>query len=311
MQIAGEVRKLGRSDEAEAVYTTAMQLDPTSFVARFRLIETMVPAQRHEEAAPIVEQTQSLGPRAWRVAIQAARYKRWLGRPDEAIQILQSHLGIQEDADIRAQLQAEIANLYLHLNDYQTASEMLNATDDSEQNFRLTLARVRLALAQGRYEDVETLGHEWRRTGAEGIRFLAPYEMAIGHDDHARELFEEIPSELGLMPAAAVSMAHLYLKVDDADTAAALLEKSRQAFTLQLEDKYTAGGAYYSLASISAIEGETDEALNLLEKAIASGWTGHSFAPRNPNLESLWEEPRFQALITGVKAEMDRLRLAM
>ncbi len=49
----------------------------------------------------------------------------------------------------------------------------------------------------------------------------------------------------------------------------------------------------------------------MLEEAIASGWTRHWYAPRDPNLERLWAEPRFQALISGVKAEMNRLRLAM
>ncbi len=144
--------------------------------------------------------------------------------------------------------------------------------------------------------------------------------MVIGHDDHARELFEEISSERDLLPSSAVYVALLYLKAGDADTAAVVFEESRQALALTLEndnpsgDVYYAnasGDVYYSLASISAIEGKTDEALDLLEEAIASGWTSHWLAPRDPSLESLWAEPRFQVLITGVKAEMDRLRVAM
>ncbi len=49
----------------------------------------------------------------------------------------------------------------------------------------------------------------------------------------------------------------------------------------------------------------------MLEEAIASGWTSHWYAPQDPYLESLWDEPRFQALIADLRSEMDRLRLAM
>jgi hypothetical protein len=90
-----------------------------------------------------------------------------------------------------------------------------------------------------------------------------------------------------------------------------LLEEARQTLAPELEDRYEAGDAYSALAKISAIEGETDEALDLLELAIASGWTQHWYAPRDPTLESLWDEPRFQALIADLRTEMNRIRLAM
>ncbi len=149
---------------------------------------------------------------------------------------------------------------------------------------------------------------------------LAQYEMVIGHDDHARDIFEEIfperdpVSDIGIIGwgySPAINSAHLPLKSGDAGTAAVMLEDARRALAPALEDRYTAGGANYLLASISAIEGQTDEAMDLLEKAIASGWTSHWYAPRDPNLESLWSEPRFQALIADLRSEMDRLRLAM
>ena len=148
----------------------------------------------------------------------------------------------------------------------------------------------------------------------------ALYEMVIGHDDHARDRFDEIASESGPLAGTeyfqwgyypAVNAAHLYFRAGDTEIAAATLEESRQALNTALEEQYLAGGAYYLLASISAIEGKTYEALDRLEQAIASGWTRHWYAPRDPNLESLWDEPRFQALIVGVRSEMNRLRLAM
>jgi tetratricopeptide (TPR) repeat protein len=141
--------------------------------------------------------------------------------------------------------------------------------------------------------------------------------MVIGHDDHARDRFDEIASEYDLVAETedfqwgyypAVNAAHLYLRGGDAEAAAVMLEESRRTLNPALEDQYLAGGAYYLLASIAAIEGKTDAALDMLEEAIASGWSKHWYAPRDPNLESLWDERRFQALIAGVRTEMDRLR---
>ena len=59
----------------------------------------------------------------------------------------------------------------------------------------MTNKRIRVALAQGRYEDLETLTHESRRTTTPLKYFLAAYEMVIGHGDHAIELLEEASSE--------------------------------------------------------------------------------------------------------------------
>jgi hypothetical protein len=46
----------------------------------------------------------------------------------------------------------------------------------------------------------------------------------------------------------------------------------------------------------------------MLEKAIASGWTRHWYAPQDPNLESLWDDVRFKTLMADLSVEMDRLR---
>jgi tetratricopeptide (TPR) repeat protein len=303
--------QLGKLEEAEAEYTIAVQLQPTSGEARIALGDLLAQVGRHEEAVPLYEQTLSLqprSPRSRRAAARIAGYKALLGRPDEAIEMYQSQLDNETNPNRRANIQGQIAGLYLELNDDQTTSEMLNAIGDSRQNFVLTDIQIHLAMAQGRYEDLETLIHEWRTT-TDPLKFVLPaYEIVIGHDDHARELLEETSSD---REPAAIQAAYLYLKSGDADTAAVLLDESRQALASDRVDRYAAGGAYYRLASGAAIEGRTEEALNLLEEAIASGWTSHWYAPRDPYLESLWDEPRFQTLIADLKSEMDRLRLTM
>ena len=312
LRIGYRLHELERYEEAEAAYRTVLQLFPESAEAYQGLGETMELLGKHGEAALYYERALSFEHAHPIVFVEVARNKWSLGRPDEAIRLLLPLLGNPEYERREAHTRTELAYHYIELGDYQTAEAVL---EPIEQTDRAANVRVHLALAQGRYEDAANIVHEW-----ESNVLAALYEMVIGHDDHARDRFDEIAAESGPLAGTeyfqwgyypAVNAAHLYLRAGDTETVAATLEESRRALNPALEDQYLEGGAYYLLASISAIEGKTDEALDMLEEAIASGWTRHWFAPRDPNLESLWAEPRFQALISGVKAEMDRLRLEM
>jgi len=180
------------------------------------------------------------------------------------------------------------------------------------RNGSTTNGKIHLALAQDQYEIAADLIHQFN-----GKALVPLYEMVIGHDDHARELFEELDSQRGLASIddnigwgyyPAVNAAHLALKAGHAETGAELLEIARPMLEKATESAYTGGGAYYLLASISAIQGQTGEALDSLEQAIAHGWTRHWYAERDPNLESLWDDARFQKRIADLKLEMDDLR---
>ena len=235
-----------------------------------------------------------------------ARNLAVLGRPDEAIRKLQP--AFNDSPRVRAY----IANLYLELNAPEMAEKELPYVENPQTGIIL---KIQIAVAQDQYEVATVLTHELE-TGV-----IPPlYEMVVGHDDHARDLYAEISAERPLASRKenikwgyypAINAAHLATKAGEVETAAELLRTARAALEEAIGNKYTAGGAFYLLASISALEGNEGDALAMLEEAIASGWTRHWYARRDPNLESLRNDVRFQSLIADLRNDMDRLRLEL
>ena len=68
------------------------------------------------------------------------------------------------------------------------------------------------------------------------------------------------------------------------------------------------GHAYYLLASIQAIEGDTDLAIESLQHAVDAGWRIPWYTERDPNLVSLRSDPAFSVLIERMRADVDDMR---
>jgi hypothetical protein len=64
----------------------------------------------------------------------------------------------------------------------------------------------------------------------------------------------------------------------------------------------------YFFARNSLLLGEEDLALERLEKAIAAGWRNYYFHLADPRWAALRDDPRHQALLAEVKADLDRQR---
>ena len=155
--------------------------------------------------------------------------------------------------------------------------------------------------------------------------------MIIGHDAHALRIYQQLAGmpqdrglgdnnlfnknrvEFGQLPA--VNAAHLYLLANQFARARELLEQSRVLVTeIMGHTLYTTGG-YYVLASIHAIEGDRDQALEGLRQAIDAGWRHGWYTALDPNFESLHEDPEFKQILADLKrrneAMRERLRLAV
>lgn len=52
----------------------------------------------------------------------------------------------------------------------------------------------------------------------------------------------------------------------------------------------------YNVACFFALEGERERALTCLEQAVAAGFAHGAWVERDPDLESVRNEPRFRAL---------------
>jgi len=68
---------------------------------------------------------------------------------------------------------------------------------------------------------------------------------------------------------------------------------------------------YYLVARNYALMGNTDLALDQLEKAVAAGWSEYNIQRHDPRWAALADDTRYQAIMAGVKADVDRQRDAV
>jgi serine/threonine protein kinase/tetratricopeptide (TPR) repeat protein len=160
--------------------------------------------------------------------------------------------------------------------------------------------------------------------------FLARLRFSQGNTEQAAELFEEAArvredsqarffaaqcyaalgraaeAEAAYRRALHVVQQHLELNPDDSRAAtmcavalcrlgerAAGLEWAKRARAIDPDDP----GVLYNVACLFALEDQPDDALACLEQAFRSGFGARDWIARDPDLESLRGDPRFQTLL--------------
>jgi TolB-like protein/DNA-binding winged helix-turn-helix (wHTH) protein/tetratricopeptide (TPR) repeat protein len=301
-----------QGEEGLAALEKAVQLDPMSAELHLWLARILRDLGRSQEAQPHLAQAMRLENPPLSAFLLASGYQNSIGQKDEAIRLLEPLVDDPRFSDGQTEIRLALARLYMDLEDFPSAQAWL---DSSEQTNRARALRVSLAIATGRDKDAAELVHRWQAT-----ELAALWEMLVGHDDHARTLFDGLKLDnddtffsdfiaWGYHPG--VNSAHLLKRGGNLAEAAAQLNTVRGDIEPWRADAYARGGAYYLLASMEAIQGRKEAALAALEQAFESGWNRAWYAERDPNLESLWDDPRFLTLIAEMRAELERLRASL
>lgn len=145
------------------------------------------------------------------------------------------------------------------------------------------------------------------------LRHLRNADLEAGRYDNARRRYARAYPELFEKPAPDVNPRNVSVAIDLApvlqrlgrhEAAEELLAGAERA----IEDIPRLGtdGFWVSDVSIDALRGDTESALDALAEAIARGWrvkTWYVF-DRDPNLDSIRDEPRFQQMRTVVMSDL-------
>ncbi len=149
---------------------------------------------------------------------------------------------------------------------------------------------------------------QWDRVG-----LLRDHELRAGRFREARALYEKAYPELlnesapkvdhGDCPAA-INLALVLSKTGEPVRADQLLNRSFE----RIHTISRLGWYGYGIADVQlyALRGEKQKALSALRQAIDEGWRSRwwYYLKHDPNLESLHDEPEFQAMIAEIEADM-------
>jgi len=160
---------------------------------------------------------------------------------------------------------------------------------------------ARVCFQEGRLEEAARLFREASRVREDyqAAFFAAQASEALGRREEALDRYRE---------ALGVVERHMDLNPDDprAATMRAValcrlgwrdegLRWAERALSIDPRD----AGVRYNVACLYALEGATDEALRALEEVVRAGFGNKEWFRRDPDLASLRDDPRFQALMAG------------
>jgi adenylate cyclase len=305
---------LARYEEALALRRKAVELDPLSLEAIPRLGEDLDKLGRFDEALAWYERALEVDPGvAWVYALIGDHHWRVSGRLDEAVAWYAKAVALDPGSSATF---AYFGRLFLDLGDPDLAEYWINRTiEPGRESFPSNIAMEIFALHRG--DEATALEHgrkafEIWPLDPPALTLLRDLEVRAGRYIEARALYEEHFPELlyDRDPRvdlrnyrAAIDLALILSRTGEQEQADLLLERSLP----QIQRRPRLGSRGYEIADVQvyALRGEKQKALSALRQAINDGWrAGWWWWLSKPDLESLHDEPEFQAMVAEIEADM-------
>jgi tetratricopeptide (TPR) repeat protein len=309
---------LGRPEEALIMHRKAVELDPLSAPAINGVGQVLERLGRFDEGLSWYERSfqvdpgyslnlWSIGVHHWLVSGEYSEAVRWLteakssdpGDPYNGSHLgrLFMDLGFSDQAEYWVQQSIElspesfVANLAMQLLYLYKGDEFAS----------LDYGRTALAIEQ-----------EWTLQ-VFPVQLLGNHEQRAGRYAEARALYEESHPELlsendprvdDRNYWVAIDLASVLSRTGEQERADLLLNRSFQH--IQSIPRLGAEGYGINDVKIYALQGEKRKALSALRQAIDEGWRTlwWYYLKQDPTLESLHDEPEFQAMVAEIEADM-------
>jgi len=303
-----------RFEEALTLAQTAVELDPLSLAAIQGVGSALVALGRFDEGLAWFERGLEIDPDHAETYNSVAAY-HWMvtGRLDEAMVSLRKGLAI----DPNPANFAILGWLYLELGDFDQAEHWISRAHEMGPESYYPIAAMQ-ALALHRGDDAAALrygtkAYEIWPQYLLALTFLRDRDVRLGRYAEARARYEEQYPELlndgdpgvdrhNVWPA--VDLALILARSGDLEQAELLYERSLQL----LQSMPRLGWAGYEIidAQIHAQRGEKQKALSAIRQAVDEGWRvgWWRWLRHKPDLESLYDEPEYQAMVAEIEADM-------
>jgi TolB-like protein/DNA-binding winged helix-turn-helix (wHTH) protein/Flp pilus assembly protein TadD len=306
----------GRPEEALALHKKAIELDPLSFGIIDEIGRDLFALGRSDEALRWWERAVESDPVLANYSSETIADHYWyaLGRADEAAIWYTKSISLDPGDPARI---AYLGMLFLDLGDLDAAEYWIGRSIGmGPESIWPNVALIRLHL----YRDDEAAVAYVRKL-PEGVlpsriayELRRLHEIKAGRYSEVRALYKKIVPELLKEDSpevngrkryeSAIALALPLSKLGEQERADLLLKRSLQY--IRTIPRLGWEGHWIADVQIYALQGEKQKALAALRQAIDEGWRTMwwYYLQREPNLESLHDEPEYQAMIAEIEADM-------
>jgi tetratricopeptide (TPR) repeat protein len=310
--------ELGRRDEALELIKKAAELDPRSPIILQNVGGHYAMVGRFDESLAWYRKSIEVDPEfANGYSWIGEHYSSAEGRLDEAVPWLRKCLSVDPGSSI---CMLNFGWLFLDLGDLDRSEYWIERSIElMPEGFFVNIAMQILHLYRG---DLPA-ALEYGRKAFENETYFSfdlysfqpvrIHEMRAGLYREARAAFEKIAPELLNEDSpeigdsnyrAAIDLALILSEMGEHERADWLLKTSLQH--IQRIPRLGGGGYRVADVQIYALQGDKQKALSALQRAIDEGWRHFwwYFLKYDPILESLHDEPEFQAMVAEIEADM-------
>jgi TolB-like protein/DNA-binding winged helix-turn-helix (wHTH) protein/Tfp pilus assembly protein PilF len=306
---------------ADRVFEQALSFDPLSAMLQLNAGLALEQLDRLPEASTHARRAIELEPKLasgyWLLAFLDAR----TGRLSDAVQLFRSAtaLGLNQAEGL-----GQLSALYAELGDCASAEQWLRAgRARSPTDWAVLHAGIAERLCA---HDVQGLRQGVRelRPGDPSdpaVRASAAFALAMsGAPQQALDLYRALEQEpagveilfsrsgLGIGVSHALEFAELSRANGDPDKARALAGKVRERLATIHQEGGRAAGLEYCSAGAFAEEGDQQQALAALARAVDAGWRAADWMERDPMLSTLHAQPQFAILLSEQRQDISRQR---
>jgi TolB-like protein/Tfp pilus assembly protein PilF/predicted Ser/Thr protein kinase len=272
---------------------------------------------KYRESLDATRRAAEINPNYASAVVNVGNVLRNMGRLDEALPW--SLRGIELDPT-SAVGSASVGSIYAALGDARQAEPWLKRSlelqPDLGQGHHFL---INMYLQQRRDEEALRQAHNATTLLPDSplVLFTAGLsEFVTGNLPRAQQLFEQVlPSFRGVRLAvrnggagAETYLAYLLLRIGRRGEAEALLQESFATDRRAADEGNEDWSVPYDAACVHALRGEKDEAFRWLDKAVEAGWRGWPLGTRNPLLDPLRNDPRFQRIEARLQELIGQMR---
>jgi tetratricopeptide (TPR) repeat protein len=313
------IEQLGQLEEVLTLNKKAVELDPLSPGKFNNVGYSLVALGRFDEGLSWFKKSLDVDP-AFSIGHWDLARHYWLasGEYEEAVRWFRKAIS-SDPGDLYPP--AHLGRLFMDLGDADQAEHWIHRSIELSPKSRgSNQAMLLLHVYQGN----EAAGLEYGRRALaithgfffqiDAVELLADHEVRAGRYPEARELYaERFPDFLSEDDPeintrrrfrAAIGLAFVLYQTGEHERADLLLNRTLQH--IETLSRLSVYGYGIADVQIYALQGEKQKALAALRQAIDEGWRSMwwYFLKLDPVLESLHDEPEFQAMVAEIEADM-------